>query len=306
MRSASWEPTVGALATFLASGTLCVPADLFTITLANGTVLRYTSLDQQITVNGNTFVAGPTIKRNRVHLSVGISVDTLTLDIAANSGVLVGSVPLLQALAAGAFTGARVVLERVFYDTTLTAKGTIVLFPGRVGQVQVSRTVASIEVLSDSELLDVMVPAEVYQPGCRNSLYDAQCQINKASWTSSITCNGGTDATRLFFLSNMALANGGAGAIGNWAAAHTYDLGTLVGVTGPNAGVARTIKTYQTSANPTSTFFVISPWPYPVSIGDAFALSPGCDKTWGTCGATYSNTAHFRAEPEIPAPETVI
>ncbi|MEX8520077.1 MAG: DUF2163 domain-containing protein [Leptothrix sp. (in: b-proteobacteria)] len=293
MRAASWEPSVGNLATFLSHNTLCTPADLFTITLVGGTVLRYTSLDQPITVNGNTFTLGPSIKRSKVRVSVGIRVDNLTIELAADASVLVGGVPIIQALKAGAFDGARVLLERAFYDTSLVVQGTVALFSGRVGQVQASRSSATIDVLSDSELLDVMVPGEVYQPGCRNSLFDAQCTVVKASYSAPLAASTVTDAQRSTF-----------SVVGS-ATANYYEMGVITFTSGANNGLSRTIKS-ATIGGGNTAFTVISPWTYAVAIGDTFVATPGCDKTYATCGARFANTGNFRGEPEIPAPETVI
>ena len=38
------------------------------------------------------------------------------------------------------------------------------------------------------------------------------------------------------------------------------------------------------------------------SVGDAFTVYPGCDKQQSTC-ALFGNSANFRGQPFIPAPE---
>lgn len=456
MRSPSWESSAGALATFLNSTTQCFMADLFTITLSGGAVLRYTSCDVPVTVNGNTFAVGPVIKRGKTKLTVGISVDTLELSLSADSTVTVNSVPLLQFIASGGLDGAAVLLERAFAATppnaaprrnlltntdalsswstyvegtgavsfdvvpdaiygnvlrvTKTAGatsdrvgknfgmsglggssfiassyarvnvagtsayafyvdaqkspsglvtsavvasgaigafqrysgvgsgllagggnfyfllsgpvgssvdyampqienaaaltdyqpvgatynaatpwiGTVGLFSGRVGPSKSSRYEAALTVNSDSELLNVMVPRNVYQPGCSNTLFDAACGLVKASFASSATASSATDATQRIFSSGLSQASG------------YFSQGWAVGVIGPNAGVGRTIKDFTGGVITT-----IQPWPSPVAAGNTFTVYPGCDKSQATCSAKFSNLAKFRGQPYVPAPETI-
>lgn len=289
MRTASWESSAGALAAFLNSATQTYMADLFTITLSGGAVIRYTSADMAVTVNGNTFNLGPVIKRGNTKLAVGISVDSLGVTLAADATVLINSIPLLQFIAAGGFDGARLALDRAFTSAPGAAWiGVLPLFQGRISDTQASRYEASITVNSDSELLNVMVPRNVYQPGCGNTLFDGACGLSKAAYGVALTAISATDAPKTTF-------NSAAGQAAGW-----FALGFAVGVTGANAGVGRTIKAFSAGAITT-----IQPWPSAVVAGDTFAVYPGCDKTQGTCSGKFGNVARFRGHPYVPAPETI-
>jgi uncharacterized phage protein (TIGR02218 family) len=289
MRNPSWESSVGALAAFLNSTTQAFMADLFTFTLSGGAILRYTSAQVAVTVNGNTYAAGPVIKRGNTKLNVGIAVDTLSLSLAADSSITVNGVPLMKFVAGGGLDGARLSLERAFSAGPGTAwVGTLPLFQGRVSDSQTSRYEASLTVNSDSELLNVMVPRNVYQPGCSNTLFDASCGLSKVAYGVTATATAATDATQSIFPT----ARGDA--------ANYFALGFLVCVTGANAGIARTIKSFAAGV-----FQTIQPWPVAVAGGDTFTAYPGCDKTLATCKAKFSNAARFRGCPWIPAPESI-
>lgn len=290
MRSASWESSAGALAAFLNSATQAYMADLFTITLSGGAVIRYTAADVAVVVNGNTYAAGPVITRGNTKLAVGIAVDTLEMTMAADSSVSINGVPLMRFIAGGGFDGARLALDRAFTSAPGAAWiGTLSLFSGRFGPVQPSRYSASITINSDSELLNVMVPRNVYQPGCSNTLFDGACGLSKASYAVAITATTASDAVR----TNFGITN--TKSTTDW-----FKLGFAVGVTGANAGIGRTIKT---SADTSVT--TIQPWPAAVAAGDTFTLYTGCDKSQATCNAKFSNLARFRGQPYIPAPETI-
>lgn len=289
MRTVAWETSTGALAAFLNSATQVHMADLFTFTLTGGTAVRYTSADAPVTANSLTFDRGPAIKRGTTKLAVGISVDTLELTLNADASVTVGGVPLLQLIAGGWLDGARVSLERVFSAAPgATWVGGLGLFSGRVAEVKTTRFEASIGVHSDAELLDVMIPRNVYQPGCSNTLFDATCGLLKASYAVTGTATSVTNATRTAFSTGLAQA------------ADYFALGWAVGLTGANAGVGRTIKAFASGLVTT-----VQPWPAAVAIGDTFTVYPGCNKTQATCTSKFSNVVRFRGYPYVPAPETI-
>ena len=47
---------------------------------------------------------------------------------------------------------------------------------------------------------------------------------------------------------------------------------------------------------------LVAPFSFPVAIGDAFIVYPGCDKQQSTC-AMFGNLANYRGQPYIPVPE---
>ena len=290
MRVPSWESGAGALAALLNSATQVYMQDLFTITLSGGAVVRYTSADVLVTVNALAYAAGPVIKRGTTKLSVGIAVDTLEVGLACDASVTIAGVPLLRFIAGGGFDAARIVLARAFAAAPGSAwVGTLDLFQGRVSDTNITRYEASLTVSSDSELLNVMIPRNVYQPGCGNTLFDGTCGLAKAAFSATITASSATDAARTTFSATMGQPAG------------YYSLGWAVGLTGANAGTGRTVKSSATGAVTT-----IQPWPTGVAIGDTFTVYAGCDKQQATCSGKFSNLPRFRGQPYVPAPETVI
>lgn len=293
MKKPWYEPSAGALLAFLNASTQCIPDDLFTITLQNGTVLRYCSLDAGVTISGTTWLPGPYIRRTAISRKVGLEVATMQMQIAADDTVTVGGVPIIHALRAGLFSGALVMLDRVYRDSDGVVQGAYHAFFGRVGEVQTSIGRGQIEVRSHSELLDVMVPGEVYQPGCRDTLFDLRCGLSKSAFkTSSVVSVGSTAARNSFGCSVTGKAAG------------YFDLGTVTFKTGLNSGLSRTIRKV-TSAGGIDTFALVAPMPYAIAAGDTFDAYPGCDKRKVTCQSKFNNVSRFRAEPYIPAPETV-
>lgn len=45
---------------------------------------------------------------------------------------------------------------------------------------------------------------------------------------------------------------------------------------------------------------------FAISLGDAFVVTAGCDKSFATCGAKFGNRVNFRGFPHMPGPEAVL
>lgn len=294
MRQALWERSPGALATLLNSRAPLHQADLYTLTLAGGAILRWSGADLALSGGGNTWAVGPGISRTRVRFSVGIEVDSLTVTVTDNVGTTINGQRLMAAIAAGLLTGARLQLDRAFWGIGDTdAVGALVWFAGRVADVTADRYGAQLTVKSDLELLDVMVPREVYQPGCLNTLYDQGCGVRKVDVRVQASAWSASDATRTTFAHQLGHVAG------------HFDLGVITMLSGDNAGVARTVKRFDRTGELGGSLAVLQPWPFPVHVGDSFELLPGCDKTQGTCSGKFKNMIRFRGQPYIPVPETV-
>ena len=46
--------------------------------------------------------------------------------------------------------------------------------------------------------------------------------------------------------------------------------------------------------------------PNPIALGDAFAVTAGCDKRLTTCRQTFANVANFRGFPHMPGNDFVV
>lgn len=261
-------------------------ADLFTITLKSGTVMRLTAADISLIVGG--FIFSPAvIKRTRTRTVLGIEVDTMTITIAPGDGMTVMGNPLLQAVHAGAFDGATVLVERLFmaeWGNTATA-GKVHIFEGNVSLPKVDGSKAVIKTKSMTEGLNVKMPRNMFLPSCGRSLYDNGCGLSKAAFaTSGIVVSG---STKTAISASLSQADG------------YFTQGHMIFNSGPNAGVIRTIK-----AHTTNLLSLALPLAYQPLAGDTFTVYPGCDKTLDTCVSKFNNKLKFRGYPWIPVPET--
>lgn len=299
MKTPLWESSPGALVALLNSGAPLVKVDLYTLTLQGGAVLRWSGSDVAVTGNGNTWALGPGLERTKVKFTVGIEVDTLTVTVTDVRGTQINGAALVPFIARGGLNGSRLQLDRAFWTAGDTApRGALLWFAGRLSEIpEIDRYSAQITIKSDLELLDVMVPLDVFQAGCLNTVYDTLCGADRAAKTVTGTVSSAGDARRVTFGAALAQPTG------------YYDLGVVKMTSGPNAGLSRTVKAHV--AGSPATVSALQPWPFAPAVGDAFAIVPGCDKSQtGANGCPKFHDAatvkrRFRGYPFVPTPETV-
>lgn len=293
MRTALWETSPGALAALLNSRAPLNKADLYTLTLASGAVFRWSGSDLVLSGGGHTWTLGPGLQRTAVKFVVGVQVDTMTVTITDNAATLINGRGLMAFIRAGGLQGARLQLDRAFWGVGDTAPvGALLWFTGRVADIELDRYSAQLSVKSDLELLDVMVPRDVYQSGCLNTLFDGACGKSRAAYTVSDAVLASPAPTRSAI----------AGTLAAYAAGY-FDLGVVTFTAGANAGVSRTVKSHTTAG--AKVLSLVAPLPFAPAAGDAFNVYPGCDKAQATCNAKFGNLGRFRGMPYVPAPETV-
>lgn len=79
--------------------------------------------------------------------------------------------------------------------------------------------------------------------------------------------------------------------------------GVLSWISGPNAGRAVEVKTWRAADG---AFQLFIPVGYPISPGDQFTVTPGCDKRFATCKARFANVLNFRGEPRVPGVDSTM
>lgn len=276
--------------------------DLYTITLANGMVLRWHDSDREVVSFGGTeWLLGPGIERSK--LEWGLTLDVEECEIVLHpradgtfADVKINGVGLLEAVIRGEFDGADVRIERGF---KATAQGEIVgtkpYFRGKVGDFGGDDLTLRLVVRSPMDLLDAPFPAGSYQPSCANRLFDSICGLNPAAWVQEGKVIADIAPNRTSFVTDR------------WTNQMNrfqwFRLGRLQFTSGANAGRSMTVKDY---SGLTAVFEFARPWPAPIEIGDTFKCWPGCDKTLIMCEGRYNNRDRFRGQPFIPSASTVL
>lgn len=260
-------------------------ADLYKITMVNGTVLRFTNYDADIVDGGFTYLSNNIlIDRSRVRVVIGVEVDTLDITINPHPADLVSGASFLKTCASGLLDGAFLTMYRVFSDTNGDNAGSFIHFSGRIADMNMTRSQVDITVKSDLELLSVKLPRNLYQANCLHTLYDGDCGLTRATWGVAGTVTGATKT-----LINCGISN----------AAGWFDLGYIIFNTGALAGTRRTVKSYNIN-----NFTLLNPLPLVPTSGDTFTAFAGCNKSQATCTNKFNNVINFRGMPYVPVPET--
>jgi uncharacterized phage protein (TIGR02218 family) len=291
--SAVVKPASAALIALLNSSEQFIMADLYTFTLVDGaTILRYSAAPTPIVANGYLFAVGPKFERSKTKVVIGTQVDELDIKIYPETTDLVGSTPFLEAAWQGQFDGGLLQLERAFMGVDAggygdTSAGTVILFSGRISDIDCSRTGVEMKCRSHLELLNIQMPRRLWQSSCTHVFGDAMCLFNRSSLAATFSAANGSTTTVIQ---------------GAPTTATPYAQGTIIAVTGGNAGYSRTISSFVSGGTVTVKLAFLSP----VAVGDQFQLLPGCDRTLATCTNVFNNALHFGGFPYIPTPETAV
>ncbi len=280
--------TTPQLAAFMDTARAGLRVDLYTLTAPNGQVLRGCGGDAALLLPvGRLFAKGPLLSRGRIELRAGIEVDEMSVEITPAATDLLGGIPLLRAAREGALRGCELLLEWAYLDTNGVLQGVLPKFSGRGSPTAFQAGTITLDVRSELERLLTMMPRDVYQPTCLNTVYDPACGKPRAAMRVASTVN--TVSSRSSFATALTEPAG-------W-----FDKGLLRFTSGLNNGDARTVRGYAGGA-----FSFALPFLRDIAPGDVFEVFPGCDGTQATCTSKFSNLARFRGQPYIPAPEAAL
>lgn len=281
------KTTTPECAALLQSSSQVMMVELLTLTLHDSTVIRWASCDVPIQFGAQTWNIGPVVERGAVKQSIGLAVDSCDVTLSCDETVTLAGVPLLQAARKGVLDGAWLKIEKGFTDAPQNPiAGLVHLFEGRIGGVRINSSSVAFEVRSFTELLDTMVPLDVYQATCLHGLYSTGCGVSKAANGLNLTVQSGSTNK----LIKCAVSGSG-----------TYSLGELVFTSGANAGVRRAVKVHSTGELSLSFPLLDTP-----SVGDTFTVYKGCDKRKTTCETRFANLPRFKGMPHVPTPETAV
>jgi uncharacterized phage protein (TIGR02218 family) len=305
------RPCTAALADYLAAHDTVIVADLYTFALPTGEILRYSGWTRALRIPGTRFPSGslnydaldytdfglgPRFGRSKVATKIGVQPTELDIEILAGAADVIGTVSFADAVRLGLFDGATVELDRLFappepdvrggIDTSL---GAIIWFTGGVAETEIGRSKIQMKVKSLMNLLAIQqMPRRLYQAACTHVFGDAMCGFDRTTLAQTAAALGGSTQSEI----HTGLAP---------SPSTLFDQGTMLGITGANAGLTRTIRQMIGG-----TAYQLRAWLYPVAIGDTFQFLPGCDHTTATCQTTFGNLARYGGFPYIPPPETAV
>jgi hypothetical protein len=284
--------------------------DLYTFDVRGGGSLYLTTAPFDVAYGDEVWPRnGPIVlddSSQRAHWKVGLDVDSWTLTLAPRTfdhltgetyPDKIGTEPMLSALRAGVISGSQVTVQRAYFDPSVItpgsmyavagviATGLIVLFKGLTADLALDVSTATLTLNDYRSLLSSQMPRNIYQAPCRHMLYDSGCKLNAGVFERVGTVSE-VWSQREFFANP-----------GNPSGSQTYTLGRVRANDGPNEGLLRTIRGWDGATH----FVTVSPFPYPISVGNSMSFWPGCLKTLEHC-ALFNNLDNYGGDPYIPPP----
>ncbi|KQV43511.1 MULTISPECIES: DUF2163 domain-containing protein [unclassified Rhizobium] len=250
------------------------------VTRRDGVVVGFTEHDRDLVVSGTVFLAASGFAASDSEMANGLSVDAgevtggFSADAIAEADVL-----------AGRFDGAKV---ETFLVNWQAPEEHILLRVEEIGEVVRAGGAFRAELRRMTHRLG-QAQGRVYSRRCDASFGDARCgvDVSGAAYRAEGAVVAVLGETRLVV---SGLDGFSAGA---------FRQGTLVFSSGGNAGGAVDIEEHRREGAQT----MISLWlplPLPVTVGDAFVATVGCDKSFGMCRSRFGNGVNFRGFPHMP------
>ena len=271
-------------------------ADLFTITLPSGLVMRITDFQIPLTYAGNVYL--PTRwgswRCNGTKCALGSMASSAEFEVFAGTDELmpVWLCSINEAAQLGLFDAATILIETAYdVETGIVATGfTVTRFGGQITSfTPVGRTTIKGEAKPYTFTLNQNMPRKVLQPSCGWVLFDAGCTLNPAGFSASNTVGAGTNNAVITAASTITQPSG------------YFSQGVLKFTTGRNAGLSQGIL-----VQAGNLIQLVRPFLFPVALGDAFAIQAGCDHTVQTCLGKFNNLINIGAMPFIPDRERAI
>ena len=256
------------------------------VTRRDGVVLGFTDHDRDLTVDGVTCRAGTGFTASEATSRFDLSIDGSEISGAFSDDALTEA-----DLAAGRYDAAEIATWLVDWSDVALK---ILIARGTLGEVRREGQAFTAELrgLADALAQD---NGRLYTARCGADLGDARCRI---ALTGS-TYRGSGAVTAIEGTSIVAVSNLGGFAEG-W-----FTAGRVVWTSGANAGIAVEVKQHRLVAGKVR----LSLWQAmaePITVGDGFTITAGCDKSFATCRDRFANADNFRGFPQIPGNDFVV
>lgn len=258
----------------------------FVLTRRDGVVQGFTDHDDDIVLDGVVCRAGTGLAASEARARLGLSVDGAEV-----GGALADDCLTEADLAAGRYDAAKV--ETFLVDWS-EPELHVRLSTATLGEVrrEAAAFVAELRGLADALGQE---SGRQFSASCAADLGDPRCGLDLMSAVyrgeGSIALLRGTST---FAASGLGDFDEG------W-----FDAGRLVFESGANAGSAMEVKRHRRDGEDV----VIELWQAmaePLSMGDSFVVTAGCDKRFETCRNRFSNAVNFRGFPHIPGNDFVV
>lgn len=248
-------------------------------------VLGFTDHDEDVSFGGVIFERTAGMSASSIESSSGLAVDNLDVAGALNSESLTE-----EDLASGLYDDADVEIWRVNWAAPSQR---VLMRKGNLGEVARGRTGFRAEIRGLAHKLGQPI-GRIYQFTCDAAVGDSRCTVNLSTtaYEGAATINDVKDQ-RIIEVSGLdAFAS-------DW-----FARGVMTFTSGANAGRAFEVRGHINNGA-TATLELWQPASDTIAVGDDLTVTAGCDKSFATCRAKFSNGVNFRGFPLMPGNDFV-
>ncbi len=257
-------------------------ARCWTVTRRDGQVLGFTDHDRDLILDGVTHRATSALDGSEAKAELGFATDGLDV-----IGALQDAAIRDADIAAGRYDAAQVVFTLVDWRQP---ERRIVLGRYEIGEIARSDTGFTAELRSLAHRHDEE-RGRLYTVRCDADLGDARCGAQIAPVSISVSAIEGRAS---FATTGLAALTEG-----------HFSGGKASFVSGANAGAAIEIRRHRRAGSADWLDLWIDA-ALPIAVGDQLTLTPGCDKTFGTCRSRFGNGLNFQGFPHIPGSDFLL
>lgn len=250
------------------------------LTRRDGAVFGFTDHDRELVFDGTTFSAVSGFAASEVESALGLSVDSGEVAGAFSSAAVTEA-----ALREGRFDGARVELFAVNWARP---EDHVLMRVFTLGEVVSAGEAFRAELRGLAAMLDEP-GGRICSRRCDADLGDGRCQVDLSAAAlrgiGTVVAAEGRGGVR---------ASGLGGFADGW-----FRHGVISWTSGTNAGLAVQVLDHAAEGEEARLSFwtPVANVPEP---GDTFTVTAGCDKSFGTCRAKFSNGLNFQGFPHLP------
>ncbi|WP_339614373.1 DUF2163 domain-containing protein [uncultured Parvibaculum sp.] len=244
----------------------------------DGALLGFTDHDRDLVIDGVTFEAAAGISASAMESHAALQTDNLEVE-GALSSLRIDEADLM----AGLYDDADVELWRVNWAAP---DQRVLMRKGHLGEVTRSGASFRAELRGLAHRLNEP-RGRLFQYTCDADLGDARCGVDLTATSGEVTA--ATD-NRLLTVTGLESVDDG------W-----FTRGRIGFTSGANEGVTAEVKRHAGDA--------LELWqalPRGIAAGDTVEVTPGCDKSFATCRAKFSNGGNFRGCPHMPGNDYVL
>ena len=256
------------------------------VTRTDNLVQGFTDHDNDLIVDGVTFLASSGFTASQVQQNLGLAVDNMEVESALSSDTINE-----DDLAAGLYDRAAVVMYWVNWTDTSQFE---IVNRGNIGEVKRTGVAFAAELRGLADALQ-QTTGKKYQRYCDAVVGDDKCQVDLTDpaylGSGAVTSASGS---RVFVVSGLDTFDD------DWFAA-----GLLTWTSGSNLGQIMEIKIHSVASS-VVTLELWQAMPFEVDPADTFTVTAGCKQDSKTCSVKFNNITNFQGFDLIPGSDALL